>query len=332
MPGILEQRLSDQPEEKKKRKSGADEFEGSKRGRRQKPEPDPYAETYEDEFQDDSPAGKKKRRKDERKTDDDASLKASERYMKGRPVQEEDLGPYDDTPLTEEDVRELDMLEAVASQEEYLNSERKRRTARRISTAVLTVVCVYLTILIYGTIVTEFRYDEKGRITPVELTVQDIANRNEYSSVIGAYLQCRSIYEEILVLDYRMAAGVDDMMAIAPEYEEVVEQLDGLAVQIEAMTVGPKYTQILSMLLTWVNMHAFNYCRYMSIAVTQNDAQAADEAVAARQYVLDTFRLITQNVITLGSEIRGYDLTDLKEWSPDGYVQSSVVGVPPSEQ
>ena len=65
----------------------------------------------------------------------------------------------------------------------------------------------------------------------------------------------------------------------------------------------------------------------MSAAITQNDSNAAAEAIAARQVLNDNFQLITQNVITLGEDIKGYDLADIKNWSPEGYVQETIEGI-----
>lgn len=340
MPGILERRISEKAsEEESRRKSGSSESTG--RGRRRKDDFD------EDDF-DERDGG----RNDENDFDEDESLDAydererrrknvrkgskeqrsTRRFMKGRELVEEKPDERDDSILTDEDVRELDMLEAMSSHDEYLRGEKRRKRTKRLATLLMAVACAYLTMLIYGVFTTEFRYGETGEVEPVELSVADIAAKNEYSTLMGAYVQARMLYERILILDYRMASGTEDLMAVAPEYEEVIDDVNKLAVQIDAMTVSSKYNQVASMLYTWVNMHAFNYCRYMSTAVTQNDAAAADEALAAREVLLETFQLITQNVITLGSEIKGYDLSDVKNWSPEGYVQETILGTTSEEQ
>ena len=141
------------------------------------------------------------------------------------------------------------------------------------------------------------------------------------------YLQTRSLYETILTLDYRMASGVEDTMAIAPEYEETLDTVSTLTTQIDAAVISSKYTQVKNMLLTWVKTHSAAYCQYMSSAITQNDSNAAAEAIAARQVLNDNFQLITQNIITLGEDIKGYDLTDIKNWSPDNYVKETIEGI-----
>lgn len=319
MPGILENRIAERtansPKEAGAAASSEREEIGSEEIRKKR-------RMTEDE---DRPSRAGKRRRGD---EDGRNQKAVGSFMKGR-REEEDETPksLDETPLSEEDVRELEELEAMMSEEAYAKSEKRRRGVRRAGIVVMTLLCVYLTMLIYGTLVTEFRYDESGAVAPVEMSVEDISNRNEYMTIVGMYMQCRTLYEKILVLDYRMASGVEDLMAIAPEYEEAIDVVNSLAVQLDAVSVGSKYNQVLNMMYTWTNTHMFNYCRYMSTAVSQGDEQAAAEAIAARQYVLDTFQLITQNVVTLGSEVKGYSLNEITDWSPEGFVRKHLEGI-----
>lgn len=302
MPGILESRLDGRTSNERKDKRTASE-------KRRKPEKGEISERRENEDY-----------------EVDMTQKASGTFGRNINInkEEEDI---DVTPLTEEDIRELNELEAMISEDAFHRGEKHRKTRRRITNVLLTIACVYLTILIYGTIVTEFHYDEHGEVAPVEMSVEDITNRNEYLTVLGLYLRCRDLYQEVLTLDYRMASGIEDMMTVAPEYEEAIDVVDALAVRIDATTAGSKYNQVLSMLYTWVNTVMFNYCRYMSEAVSQNNAEAANEAIAAREYANENFQLITRNMVTLGSDVKGYDITDIKDWSPDGYIRSTIEGV-----
>lgn len=229
--------------------------------------------------------------------------------------------------LTEEDISQLDELDAMMAEENFILEKKKQKLFRRISGVSLIIACTYLVSLIYGSFITEFYYNDKGELAPVIMSVNDISNKNEYNSIVGMYLQTRSLYEILLTLDYRMAAGTEDSMAIAPEYESTLDTVSSLTTQIDAAVINSKYTQVKNMLLTWVKTHAAAYCQYMSTAITQNDSNAASEAIAARQVLNDNFQLITQNVITLGEDIKGYDLTDIKEWSPDGYVMEKIEGI-----
>lgn len=234
--------------------------------------------------------------------------------------------------LTEEDVEQLNRLDQMMDEENFIEEKKKRKILRRISVILLTAACTYLVVLIYGSFITEFYYNDKGEVAPVVMSVSDISNKNEYNSIIGMYLQTRSLYEKLLTLDYRMASGTEDSMAIAPEYEETLDTVSTLTTQIDAAVINSKYTQVKNMLLTWVKTHAAAYCQYMSTAIAQNDSNAASEAIAARQVLNSNFQLITQNIITLGGEIKGYDLSDIEAWSPDGFVQETIEGIQSDNQ
>lgn len=240
---------------------------------------------------------------------------------------EPDTNSRSEDYMTEKDIREIDAIEKMMSEESFQLEKKRGKLFRRLSTVFLTIACTYLVILIYGSFITEFYYDGSGKIAPVIMTVSDISAKNEYNNIIGMYLQTRSLYETLLTLDYRMAAGAEDTMAIAPEYEKTLDTVSSLTTQIDAAIIDSKYTQVKNMLLTWVQTHAAAYCQYMSAAITQNDSNAAAEAIAARQVLNDNFQLITQNVITLGEDIKGYDLADIKNWSPEGYVQETIEGI-----
>lgn len=258
-------------------------------------------------------------------------VKTNKHFQYDVPNEKSDIGSENEY-LTEEDVEQLNRLDQMMDEENFIEEKKKRKILRRISVILLTAACTYLVVLIYGSFITEFYYNDKGEVAPVVMSVSDISNKNEYNSIIGMYLQTRNLYEKLLTLDYRMAAGTEDSMAIAPEYEETLDTVSTLTTQIDAAVINSKYTQVKNMLLTWVKTHAAAYCQYMSTAIAQNDSNAASEAIAARQVLNSNFQLITQNIITLGGEIKGYDLSDIEAWSPDGFVQETIEGIQSDNQ
>ena len=40
----------------------------------------------------------------------------------------------------------------------------------------------------------------------------------------------------------------------------------------------------------------------------------------------DDFSLITQNIITIGDNVEGSDMTNIKNWSPDKFIEEAVGG------
>lgn len=229
--------------------------------------------------------------------------------------------------LDDEELRQIYEMEDMLSEEKQIQYEKRKKKWGFFIQMVLSMACIYILLLIYGLLMTEYRYDSTGKIYPMILSVEDIAKKNEYGSIAGFYYQTRNVYEKILTLDYRVASGIEDTMAIAPEYEMVLEQISGLAVQIDAASISSQYNQVKNMLLNWVQVHSAAYCQYMSGAISQNDSAAAAEAIACREVVYSDFALITKNMIILGNEIKNYDVKELAEWSPEGYVQHVIEGV-----
>ena len=111
---------------------------------------------------------------------------------------EQDIEPTTDSRsedyMTEEDIREIDAIEKMMSEESFQLEKKRGKLFRRLSTVFLTIACTYLVILIYGSFITEFYYDGSGKIAPVIMTVSDISAKNEYNNIIGMYLQTRSLY------------------------------------------------------------------------------------------------------------------------------------------
>lgn len=229
--------------------------------------------------------------------------------------------------MTEEDAEIIDDLEDIMSEKHMERDMRHRRRVTAFFQLIVTLGCVYMVFLIFGVVITGYTYDQNGKVVPVVLSVSDLSAKNEYNKLLGVYLQERELYEEILTLDYRVASGVEDSLSIAPEYEEHLDAVSNLATQIEAMSISSEYNQIVEMMLTWVKTHMAAYCQYMSAAISQNDESAAQEAIACREVVNSSFQQISQNLITIGQNIQGTDLSDLENWSPDSYVSEEIEGV-----
>lgn len=229
--------------------------------------------------------------------------------------------------VTEEDLPYIDELEELMSEQEIQKGEKRQNRKYKILQFLLAAGCIYFVFLIYGTLVTDYTYDQTGKIIPVVLTVNDIEERNEFNKLYAIYLQSRGLYEKILILDYRVASGVEDTLNIAPEYEKTLDEISKLAVQVDAASISSEYNQVRNMMLTWVKTHIAAYCQYMSTAITQNDETAAQEAIACREVVNSNFRQITENIITIGSEINGIELADIKNWSPESYIASEIEGI-----
>lgn len=202
--------------------------------------------------------------------------------------------------------------------------ENRKRIMSRIASVFLVLACIYIIFLIYGTFVTEYTYDENGNIVPQFMSVDEIRELEEFNDFAIQYRQARVIYEEVLRLDYRIGAGIEDPLVIAPEYEKMLESIEQLAIDVQATTVSSKYTQTHSMLLQWVQTDIAVYCQRMSQAISQNNAEYAAQALEYKSIVYNDFSLITGNITTLGQTVNGADISDITSWSPEKYVRENI--------
>ena len=244
------------------------------------------------------------------------------------------LTGHAEAPAVRESVRSTETLE-----EEMLSKETRReleilRRKKLRAMAVKTVqfltafLCVYLVFLIYGVLNTEYTYNERGEIVPVVLTVDSIREAEEFRAMNTQYVQARTLYEKVLLLDYRLGAGAEDPLLIAPEYEKLLEEISSLSVQIGAITVPAKYVQPMNMLLSWVQNDIALYCQFISRAISQDSVTDMNQALAYRETMYGNFRQITQVVATLASRVPGADTADLMNWSPEGYLEQYTGGNP----
>ena len=96
------------------------------------------------------------------------------------------------------------------------------------------------------------------------------------------------------------------------------------------MDIDSKYVQLQSMMLSWVDSQneqsIYTYCKLMSAGITENNDDTVNQAIQIENFVDDNFTQITSNFVTLGENINGTDLVDIKEWSPEKYINEKING------
>ena len=231
------------------------------------------------------------------------------------------------TEMSEEDLKEIKAFEDMLSEETYKELEKKERLRKKISTVILAVVCVYFVMLIFGVILTRYEYGADGNIAPVVMSVDEIQDSYDYAELAGYYYEARSIYEQILMLDYRVPSNMDNPAVLATEYHLMGPKIDDLISGIGASSLPRKYDQILGMINTVTDGHMRSYCKYMTDALGEGNEEAANQALQAKGYIEANFKKITENMISLGGEVKGFDARDMVDWSPEGYVQRQIEGM-----
>lgn len=207
------------------------------------------------------------------------------------------------------------------------NTKMKRGNLHtRIINFILIAGCIYLLVLIFGAAVTKYQYNSDGKTVPEKMSVDDIRQKHNFDTILTQYEYCRSLYEKTLLLDYRVAQGQEDTLEIAPEYEALLDDVQNLSVKTDAISVDTKYDQVKSMMVNWIKNDIAVYLQNISAAISENNTEKANNALQDKDRVYDDFSLITQNIVALGSSISAADLTDIKSWTPEDYVDQEING------
>lgn len=221
--------------------------------------------------------------------------------------------------------------EEQAYQLRLARKQKLKYYIEKVFQVVLIASCVYLVFLIYGVLNTNYVYDKSnGSVVPLVVPVETIKAKAEYEVVSSQYLQARTLYEEVLKLDYRlgMASNTgEDPLLIAPEYEKLLEKISSLSVQMAAQTVPAQYTQPYNMLLSWVQNDIALYCQYISRAITQNNVADMNKALSYKESMYSNFMRITEIVATLGSRVENVDISMLLNWSPESFIEQYSGGI-----
>ena len=124
-----------------------------------------------------------------------------------------------------------------------------------------------------------------------------------------------------------MAAGIEDPLLIAPEYEKLLERINELAIQCKAVSVSTQYIQLHTMLNIWITTDIAVYCQNMSAAISRNDETAANQALEYRTMAYNDFSVITANIAAMGAQVDGADIKDITDWSPEKYINEQIGGI-----
>lgn len=204
---------------------------------------------------------------------------------------------------------------------------RKRRLTYKWSIVAIILLIVYFAFLIFGAIVTNYTYDTTGNVSAQIMSVKDIQEKAEYEDLVKYYYYARDWYEKTLVLDYRLSqasSGSDDYFSLAVEYEDMVDDIEVLSNKIAGASVPNKYSQVLESLKTWVGDELHVYLQKISIAITNNDTQAANDAVILKSKLYSDFSYLTATFISLSQGIKSIETKSLTEWSPEKYLKEKL--------
>lgn len=283
---------------------------------------------HSDELQDE--AKKKKEKPIKEKPVKEKIIKEKKTKTKNNKIETTVITAKSKDQLSEENIGAAENLDKELEEEIERRSERfesnGKSTKRNyyIFKVVLCVLCGYLLFLIYGALMTDYDYDEKGNVTAQRMSVEDIKQQKEFNTLLGYYMDARALYEKILSLNYQLDKNENDALKYASEYEKLLDESSKIIIQVKAVTPSKQYSQAYSLLLNWVNADLSSYLQEISKALTTGNSENLQNAMNDKQRCYNNCHQLTANIISLGQNIKGVNLSDVKDWSPEIYIQKEM--------
>lgn len=255
-------------------------------------------------------------------------LTTVEKKSKKKNVQEEKIKPKTNEEIKAESDNENfdEKLEALTGEEYVLEQKKLKRSKRKFYLFKISIcfLCGYLLFLIYGVMVTNYDYNKDGEVEAQIMTREDIKNQKEYSTLLGYYIDARSLYEQILLIDYRLEKNPDDAIDLVPEYESWLDTSNKILVQLKAFSPSKAYTPAYNLLINWVNADLSSYLQEISAALSQSSAEHMQNAINDKERIYNDCYQLTANMISLGEKVKGVDISTLKEWSPEEFIKEEM--------
>ncbi len=209
----------------------------------------------------------------------------------------------------ENEYDEIDLAEA----RQYEHARNKRRIASGAGKAILISLIIYTAFLTYGIAITNYVYDERGNVVPLVMTVEDIETKRDFEDFSAYYFSIRELYENIILLDDILAEANDstDYVLLSSEYDRLLDTVSYIVIQLEAYSPASAYRQTYDMMTELIKTDIAVYLQNISAAIAKNDTERWQKAIIDRENVRLKFIKVTDNLLSIGENIKGVDLSDM---------------------
>lgn len=226
--------------------------------------------------------------------------------------------------ITEEEKNTLDidtilMKEGEFNEELKVTSYKNQRVKAFIRNVCIMVGCLYFIVLIFGALITDYTYDEAGNAVPMAMSYSDLKNLDDFKVIVTQYYAIQELYRQMLDIDYQLYVNPSNAMALSVEYEGLLEEVSRISIKTESIAVNTAYSRIKTMLLSWIKNDIAVYLQNMSSAIAENNSTKEQHAAEDRNRVLNNYNMITNNLVALGEKVKGMDVNELVEWTPEKY-------------
>lgn len=179
----------------------------------------------------------------------------------------------------------------------------------------LIVLCVYFSFFLFGMLVSDYYVDENGVRQPIVLSMDYLADREDYRELHGHYDAIEDLVVEITVVDIHLAN--EDITAIeaATQYTALLnEQVDIMIPKITAMELGDEQAVLQQSMESILSNDIAVYLQKMIDGLKTGNADSINTAMVWRDKFLSSFNVIRGDMANLCDRVKS-DSTDLREWN-----------------
>lgn len=208
------------------------------------------------------------------------------------------------------------------------HKRQKARAPRKVLATIKQVVglvlCLYMALLIYGSLITDYVYDDSGLPVPREMSMEYLAKNDEYTSLLIQYAKIQDIYERILRLNFDFAQQTKSSAVLAQGYNAILNEIDVLIPKVRGVEV--RYSQsALDMMVSWLSYDAALFLQNIAVGLTQGNSEKIALANEYDYAMRVDYERITNYMRELCDEL-AVQRAKLLEWTPNAFLTTLEMG------
>ena len=179
----------------------------------------------------------------------------------------------------------------------------------------LILLCVYFSFFLFGMLVSDYYVDENGVRQPIVLSMDYLADREDYTELRSHYDAIEELVVDITIIDIHLANEDITTMEAATQYTALLnERVDIMIPKITAMELGDEQAVLQQSMETILSNDIAVYLQKMVDGLKTGNGDSINTAMVWRDKFLASFNVIRGDMANLCERVK-FDSTDLREWN-----------------
>lgn len=206
-----------------------------------------------------------------------------------------------------------------------LQAMKEMSTKQKRKLIIFSILIAYGIFLIYGVANSDFIINEDGLTMPVAKSQEDVKDMKEYKLIKSYYTDAQNKYKEILNTDIALAQNPNSQKVIATRYEGYISFFDNFITQLNGVEISEKYAYVKEGLISWATNDIGPYLLNIGNGISMNNEESKTKALEDRLRCINDFNIITENMVSVSSTIKGADVNGL-DFNPEKYYVQQMGG------